>query len=110
MNEQTSNRTQSLQPFSKQLGVSNTSEGRYRFYDNSLESKIYWIESQPKFQSAINSSSVKYNIVNNCKSNHLPQIEMAKLPKFANKKESYSKFIDYQSSNSDKICQAHKVY
>ena len=84
-------------------------ESRYKIYDNSLESKIRWVEPHHQFISPINSSSENYNILNNCKTKGLPQVEIAKLPKFANKKESHSKFVDYQSSNSDKICLAHNV-
>ena len=81
----------------------------FKSYDNSLESKIRWVEPQHKHVSAINSSSVKYDIISNCKSEQLPQLEISRFPKFANKKESHSKFVDFQSSNADKICLAHNV-
>ena len=100
-------------PLSRRCDRNRTTEQNqvsFKRYDNSLESKIRWVEPQHKFISSINSSSVGYNIINNCKTSLLPFKDISKYPNFANKKESHSKFIDYQSSNSDKICLAHDVY
>ena len=78
-------------------------------YDRTLQSKTCWAERELNGVSAINASSVKYDIINNCKSKQLPKNQIDKMLFFANKKSALSKFVDFQSSNCDKICLAFNV-